>query len=106
MIKENMRRGVKFNLTPALFPGERGKRSQPHGQSSAGLCLTRLQITGRQERLSPLLAGEGQGEGTAAHFSDIYNFTSTGWPDRSSDASAGGNFASIMKTSLARFSRL
>ena len=50
----------------------------------------------------PLPRGEGQGGGIEFHF----NSTSTGCPGRKSAASAGENFASIMKISFERFSRL
>jgi uncharacterized protein YyaL (SSP411 family) len=56
---------IPLPLTPALSPGERENRSQPPGESTAGSSSTISQQTKNAQRLSPLLGGEGQGEGEA-----------------------------------------
>ena len=52
-----------FPLTPALSPGERENRSQSLGKTTAESSSTIEQKPGNDQRLSPLPAGEGQGEG-------------------------------------------
>ena len=50
-------------LTPALSPGERENHSPSPGESKAGVGTTRTEQSAIGQRLSPLPAGEGQGEG-------------------------------------------
>ena len=57
--------GNAFPLTPALSLGEREKRSQRCGKSTAVFCSTALEIYEFIQRLFPLRRGEGQGEGKA-----------------------------------------
>ena len=57
-----------FSLTPALSRWERENRSPRHGksvadQSKAGFCSAPLKFYELLQRLFPLPAGAGQGEG-------------------------------------------
>src|SRR5690242_2648806 len=46
-----------------LSPEEREKRSQPHGETTAGFSSVTSRTSKSDQRLSPLPKGEGQGEG-------------------------------------------
>jgi cytochrome c peroxidase len=50
-------------LIPALSPEEREKHSQPQGKLPAAFSSTDVKQNKSEQRLSPLPAGEGQGEG-------------------------------------------
>ena len=52
-----------FLLTPALSLGERGNRSQFSGKATAENGSVTTEIYQHSQRLFPLPAGEGQGEG-------------------------------------------
>src|SRR5262249_11182815 len=54
---------ASFPLTPALSPGEREKRSQFSGEMAADSGSRDSQQNKNAQLLSPLPAGEGQGEG-------------------------------------------
>jgi excinuclease ABC subunit A len=55
--------GAPFPLTPALSPEERENRSQLLGKSATVNGSRDLQLKESAQLLSPLLGGEGQGEG-------------------------------------------
>jgi len=55
-----------FPLTPALSLGGRENRSQLFGEATAGFCTAAYEFYKNFQRLSPLLKGEGQGEGKAS----------------------------------------
>ena len=65
-----------FPLTPAFSPGKRIKRSQFSEESTAESCSTDLSASNSAQRLFPLPAGEGQGEGEAgdSHHSAVPEF--------------------------------
>jgi hypothetical protein len=54
---------ARFPLTPALSPAEREDRSPSQGMAVADFSSTTDEISMSGQRLSPLLRGEGQGEG-------------------------------------------
>jgi hypothetical protein len=54
---------ILFPLTPALSLGERGKRPQILGKAATEFCSVAFQFYENAQRLFPLPAGEGQGEG-------------------------------------------
>jgi hypothetical protein len=56
-----------FSLTPALSRWERENRFPIHGKTTAGFCSANKLISEGNQRLFPLPAGEGQGEGERTH---------------------------------------
>ena len=52
-----------LSLTPALSRWERENCFQPLGKPAAGFCLVATEFREDTQRLFPLPAGEGQGEG-------------------------------------------